>query len=256
MASPALTGGTATPGAGGQTAATSHAVICGSIDSAGLLFILFGRVAAAGTVSISETSGQGGTWTVVQDSSDASDDVTFWAYRNQLTTVGNVGTNLAISVTHGSAKMSCLGYYVSGAQDPAIQAPQSSTVAIGTTTTSADATIVTPTGGSKDYLFLACVGLDGEAATLGTNPAGYTSWTVGSNNSGTAGAVATNCWVGVAYKQATAASEDAGAWALSAAPATAWTALTLAIHPAPVTAKSKRYFSRSQQVAVIRAATR
>jgi hypothetical protein len=54
-------------------------------------------------------------------------------------------------------------YQISGAADPATQLPELSTVATGSSV-NPNATTVTPTGGSKDYLWISLFGRDGEEA--------------------------------------------------------------------------------------------
>lgn len=83
---------------------------------------------------------------------------------------------------------------------------------------------------TQDYLFLTVIGMDSETATA-TAPSGYSNTQAA--NSGTGGAVATNCMIWGASKQATSvSSDDPGAWT-STAPANGVTAFTIAI-PAPV----------------------
>lgn len=212
------TGGAATSGG---TAATSHTVTLPSTISEKSLLMVFGRSAAAGAVSVS-----GGGWTLIQDSSDASDDVTFWGYRDALADGAEDGST--ISMAHGSAKFAAVTMSITGAERPANQAPESSTVAIGTTTTP-NPTTVTPTGGAKDYLYLWFGGWDGEQTLSKTQAANYTDRA--DVSTGTGGATTTNVQIKVTDRQVNAASEDPGTITLSVAPA-GWTAWAIAIHPA------------------------
>jgi hypothetical protein len=207
----------------GATAATSHAVTLPATVSAGSLLMIFGRVAITGAVAIT-----GGGWTIIQDSSDASDDVTFFAWRDTLADGTEDGTS--VTVTHGNAKMSAHSVSITGAENPATQAPQSSTVAVAATTTP-NPTACTPTGGAKDYLWLWFGAWDGEQTLTKTAPANYTDRAdVGT---GTGGLPTTNTQQKVGDRQFNAASEDPGACGtLSVAP-TGWTAWAIAVHPAP-----------------------
>lgn len=215
------TGGAAVSG---DTAATSHSVTLPTPIAAGALLMVFGRVAAAGAVAVT-----GGGWTIVQDSTDGSDDVTFWMYRNALA-AGSEGAT-TITVTHGSAKMVAWSIAVLYAQHPSVQAPQSSAVAIGTTTTP-NPTTCTPTGGAKDYLWIWFGAWDGEQTLSKAAPTNYTDRA--DISTGTGGAVTVNCQMKGGDRQLNAASEDAGACGtLSAAPA-GWTAWVIAVHPAPL----------------------
>lgn len=215
------TGGAATSG---DVAATSHAVALTS--SAGALLMMYGRVAAAGAVSASG-------WTFTQDSSDASDDVTFWGYQSTLA----AGSETSVTVSHGSAKMVAVTHRVTGAADPATRPPESSTVAVGTGATT-NATACTPTGGAKDYLWVNFAAGDGEGLLSFTYPTNY-----GSNqragSTGTGGAVATNCAAAVARRtDLNAASEDPGAGTFLAAVNAGWTAWCVAVHPPGAAATS------------------
>lgn len=214
---------------GGSTAATTHTVRMPATVSSGALLIIVGRATVAGAVSISTGIG---TWTIVQDSSDASDDVTFWAYLPTLAAGTEASTD--VTVTHGSGKLAAIALSVTGAVAPGTQAPQTSTVAVGTGSNPGP-TAATPTGGAKDYLWIAWHGADGEhTVPPATIPASYGN-SVGCHT-GTAGAVGTNCGVATADRQLNASSEDAGTWTTSVAVATGWTSYTIAVHPAPVVA--------------------
>lgn len=211
---------------GGTTATTTHTVRMPATVSAGSLLMIVGRSMAAGAISISTGLG---TWTIVQDSSDASDDVTFWAYLP----TDAVGTEDAtdVTVTHGSAKFAAVALSITGAADPAVTPPQSSTVAVGTGSNPGP-TAATPTGGAKDYLWIAAHGADGEhTIPPATIPANY-GGSVGCHTA-TAGAVGINGGVAIATRDLNAASEDPGTWTTSVAVATGWTAWTFAVHPVP-----------------------
>ena len=98
---------------------------------------------------------------LASDASDASDDTTAVYYR---WADGAEGATDALSPTN-SVKGGAISWEITGAANPAAQAPEISTVAIGTTTANtANPAIVAPTGGSRDYLFLALMGQDGEVA--------------------------------------------------------------------------------------------
>jgi hypothetical protein len=202
----------------GTTAATSHAVPLPATVSPGSLLMMVGRVAVAGTVSITG-------WTVVQDSSDGSDDVTFYAYKSSLAVGNEDGTT--VTVNHGNGKMSAVTLSITDAEDPATLAPEASTVATGTSTTP-NPTTCTPSGGSKKYLWLWAGAWEGEQTSPPTTPpANYTA--VAGADSGTGGAVTTNTRTYVAKRQNEATSEDPGSVTISVSDD--WTAWTLAISP-------------------------
>lgn len=117
---------------------------------------------------------------------------------------------------------------ITGAANPSTQAPQAASGANFTTTANtANPASISPTGGSKDYLFLILAGCDGETQTF--SHATYTNVT--NANSGTAGAVATNVRTAGGSLQKTTATEDPAVFTHAAANAggAAW---TIAIHPA------------------------
>ena len=211
---------------GTTTAATSHSLSFQVPNpSAGELIIVGLRFAAApGTITFTGYTSFAGP-----DTSDASDDSTGLWYRQA---DGTEGGSASIS-TANSVKAAGGCWIITGAENPATQPPQTSTVAIGTTA-NANATTVTPTGGSKDYLWLQFLGMDGETQTA-TSAATWTDNT--NNNSGTGGAAATNCIAWQASLQSTAASMDPAAWT-SSAPTTGWTVWAFAVHPPAAAAGS------------------
>lgn len=229
-------GGAATSG---STAATSHSVVLPATVNAGDLLMIFGRVAVAGTVAIT-----GGGWTIVQDSSDGSDDVTFFAWRDTLADGTEDGTS--VTVTHGNGKMSAYTKAIGGAEDPATQAPEHSTVAVANSTTP-DPTACTPTGGAKDYYWIWFGGWEGEQTLSKTVPTNYTG-TV-DVSSGTGGVITTNTQIKVCRRTANASSEDPGSVTLSVADD--WTAWTIAIHPASSTTLAIQNSAQAQTTGAV-----
>lgn len=222
-ASDNATGGAATSG---STAAASHSVVLPATVSAGATLVVVGRVAGVGAVAFPAG------WTLVQDSSDASDDVSFWAYKSTAAVGDEDGTG--ITVTHGTFKMVAHAFSVTGATDPAVTPPQTSTVAVGTGSNPGPTT-ATPTGGAKDYLWIAVGLADGEHTSPPTTiPASYGGSR--GDSTGTGGTAGTNSTAYIATRDLNASSEDAGTWTTSVAVNTGWTSWTIAVHPAPVVA--------------------
>lgn len=177
---------------------------------------------------------------LVSDASDATDDTTAVYYR-YWTASTDVTGGVPISWTT-SAKYCAITWRITGAANPATRAPEISTVAVGTTAANtANPGSVSGTGGSKDYLFLALMGLDGEGNRPTGVPTNYTNlaW----NSTGTTGAVATNCSIGGGSRQLTAASDDPGVFTHPAA-TTGWTAWTVVIHPPTTAAPGAAIFAR------------
>lgn len=191
--------------------------------TAGQLMLLYWRSPSGATYSSGLT---GWTALVSNDTSDATDDSDYIWYK---TSDGTEATTVSVTFS-ATTKIAAVAFLISGAENAAIQAPEASTVMNFTTTANtANATTVTPTGGLKDYLFYSLLGYDGESGSPTGAPSGYVG--LNSTNTGTGGAVATNCVVGESRKAATAASEDAGNWTHPAA-ATGGSAWTIAVHPA------------------------
>jgi len=221
MASPVDAGRNAT---NVSTASSSWAVNVGS-PAAGTLLIVFLRFAAApGSITFT-----GYTPLVAGDTSDASDDTTAIYYRWADGTEGATDTCAPTNSVKGCA----ICWRITGAANPATQAPEVSAVAVGTTSANtANPNSVSGTGGSKDYLFLAMAAGDGEVGAYTGAPTNYTN--LQAANSGTGSTAATNCIAGGASRQLTAASDDPGAFT-HGAHTTGWTAYTVVVHPPPPT---------------------
>ena len=208
MASPAV----AATNTSAETApVSSHTVaLPASIASGDLLVAFFARDGGAAVT----TTWPGG-WTSFFDVSESGANLDI-AYRWADGTEGSsitVTTSVADNTAH-------VTYRITDAEDPATQAPEISTGATGEAT-SGDPDTITPTGGSKDYLFLAVTAAEGGETV--SAPAGY------SNLQASAAGAGQDPGIGVAEKQATASSEDPGTMALSGY--AAYISATLAIHP-------------------------
>lgn len=201
------------------TAGTSHTINVGS-PVAGTLLLVFIRFAGApGTVTFT------GYTQLASDTSDASDDQTMIFVRDA---DGTEGASDALT-TANSVKMAAVAYEITGAETAARSAPAVSTVAVGTTAANgANPGSVSPTGGTQDALYLALMGLDGEGNAPTVEPTNYGNLVTA--NSGTAGAVATNCSVGGASRQISASSSDDPGNFTHAGANAGWTAYAVAIH--------------------------
>lgn len=219
MASPAVG---SRNGNGLTTAGTTFTT--SSIGSVvGQLYIIFLRITGAATgISVNATGGTGAFTEFTPANNDASDDTTTCWYR--MYTGGEAATITATWT--GSNKAACTYYAITGAETPGTQPPEA--VAQVGTGANADPDPITPTGGSKDYLFLVFLAMDGETQTISQAPTNYVNLIA--FNSGTGGSAATNCRVGSAERALTAASDDPGAFT-SDAPGAGWTAFTVAVHP-------------------------
>lgn len=208
-------------GTSGTTATTSPVVDLPGSIAAGNLLIIKIRNMAGGTMAW--PSG----WTeFLENSADATNDTTGMGWR---AADGSEGASVTLTnLFSASGKFGALAWRITGAADPTIQPPETA-VAVGTNTTP-DAPNISPTGGSKDYLFLAAMGWDGESFIVNGDPTGYGNVIVA--DSGTGGSAATNGGVRGLSRQATAGSENPSSWTLNAAPNAGWTAVVVAVHPA------------------------
>lgn len=204
--------------------------------AAGETLILFIRLPTAITL----TTPTGWTALISANTADASDDNTYVYWRKA---DGAEGATVSITPS-GSSKAAGIAWRITGAADPTTRAPEAGAVVVTTTTANTcNPGAVTPTGGSKDYLFLALAGADGELI-FGTQPTNYVNLTTA--DSGAAGATASNCFIGGSSRQLTASTEDPGVYTHGAANA-GTTGITVAVHPAGPAATSLVFPSRLRQ---------
>lgn len=137
---------------------------------------------------------------------DASDDTLFIKRK---TAVGDEGTTL-----NGTFSASVKFAAIAVAVRNAAQGEINSTPATGTSTTPNPPSI-TAAGGAADNLWVWIGSWEGEQTSPPAgNPTNYTN-PVGAD-SGTAGVVATNCRVAVAFRELNTATEDPPSWTISA----------------------------------------
>ena len=202
-----------------STAGTTHSVNLPTGIAAGdLLLLCSDKGSTAATVNA--LTG----WTELLDENSANG--LYVAYRwADGTEVGPLAMG-----TSASTRLATIALRVSGAENPATQAPQIGTTATGTSV-NPDPPAVTPTGGSKDYLSVAFFGSAGEEADDDTwvtaVPTGYTSPALQK----TGGVAGTNlgALLGLTYRQFTGASEDPGTFTMAVS--AAWRAQTLIVPP-------------------------
>jgi hypothetical protein len=154
-------------------------------------------------------------------------DVTLYAaYRQE---DGTEGTTFGIT-SGASEKWAAVVYSISGAENPSTQVPEATTVAASATTTP-DPPSITPTGGSKDYLFIAAVLQTGEGADDDTwataAPTNFTNLL--QKTTAVAGLPGTNASLCTAQRANTTASEDPGTFTV--AQSLQYAAATIAVHP-------------------------
>lgn len=153
-------------------------------------------------------------WTVLSSTLNGTNIRFETAYRNADGTEGStitVTSDLTVRSSHQCRRIT--------GHDPAI-APQAGTAA-ALTDNSPNPPAVTPTGGAKDYLWIAFQGNDGTISVTGY-PANYTDSQLLADGIATA--------TGSATRNLNAASEDPGVFTLPAAEQ--WVAQTVVVHPA------------------------
>jgi hypothetical protein len=188
-------------------------------SSAGELLVALLRTGAA------DATGAITGWTnLVNDATDAGAGNVYVMYK---WTVGGEGTSASVEWS-AARKGGAIVWRITAAENPATQAPEQVGANYTTTANTANPPSVSPTGGSKDYLFLALGAQDGEVGAFTASPTNYS--TITAANSGTGGTPGTNVQIGGGSRQLTAASEDPGAFTHAAA-ATGGRAIVVAIHP-------------------------
>jgi len=149
---------------------------------------------------------------------------------------GTEGTSTTVTVP-SSTKAAVLAYTINTGTFLTTQAPQFSTVATGTDQSPNPASL-TPTGGAKDYFWIAAFRQNGEEAdddtwvtAVPTTPGTFTNLI--QKTSGTVSTATTNGSIASAEYTSTASSMDPGAFTV--AQNLAWRAYTVAVHPANAT---------------------
>lgn len=201
-----------------NTAGTSHQVnLPANLVSGNLILILLDKGSTAATFNA--LAG----WTEVVDENSAN-GITIWARQSD----GTEGASVTFT-SSASTRSAHISYQIAFAQNPGTQLPELSTVATGTSTTP-NATTVTPTGGARSYLWITMFGSAGEEADDDTWVTG-TPTNYGNLLQKACGTVGTNLGglIGAAYRINDAASEDAGAFTMAVS--AAWRAYTIAVHP-------------------------
>jgi len=206
------------------TTGTTHTVnLPTGIQAGDLLLVLINKGRATAAWSFNALAG----WTELLDEAVAGGG--YVAYRWADGTEG-----ATIGLTGAADRSAHITYRVSGAENPATQAPEISAVATGTSN-APNPNSLSPTGGAKDYLWLTFFG------TTTSEEADDDTWTnnaatnYGSLLQKTSGTGGTNVGACVASSVRTnnAASEDAVWPAASLDASLGWRAYTIAIHPAP-----------------------
>lgn len=221
MASPAVAG---TNTSAVTSAGTSHTVnLPASISAGDLLIVHFGYVVIGQTISWPAG------WNAVPSAKIEGATLAGLDIGYRLAD-GSEGATISVG-TSASTKSAHTSYRITGAENPSTQVPESVTGATAESGANPDPPSISPTGGSKDYLFLASAFHVGESAfnVVTGIPASYSNGKTG--DTGGTGSATTNGDVASAERQLTASSENPGTFAYGSA-TSAWVAQTVAIHPA------------------------
>ena len=196
----------------GNANATTLTVTLTGTPASGDLYIVFLQSKSNGNTWTQNTGTTG--WTEMYDTNGQS------VWYKQIGTSEPNPTFLQSS----SARAGYSILQITGHENPTTQAPEVSAEATQTTTTP-DPPSITPTGGSKDYLFIAFAGTittsNNTFTAAPTNYANLNIFNTGAGPNGNVGATA--------ERQLTASSEDPGTFTLGGSQT--WYARTIAVHP-------------------------
>jgi hypothetical protein len=196
----------------GTANAASITVTLSGTPANGNLYIIFLQ-AGSTTTTWTQTAGTTG-WSELYDTNGGS----VW-YKQIATNEPNPTFSLSVSENSGYSVLQITGH-----ENPSTQAPQVSIAAVHNNSSSPNPPSLTPTGGAKDYLWLAVSGNTDGRRTVNSGPTNYSnlnSFTTSGGPSGASGATA--------ERSINASSEDPGAFTLSGN--SPWEARTIAIHP-------------------------
>lgn len=169
-------------------------------------------------------------WSLLTDTSAAPDPSGDFHYLFWAKATGSEGATMSLDIST-AVKGCVIVWRITGAADPTVTPPEFSTIATGSTgANTADPGSLSPSGGSQDYLWLALMGQDGELNEPTAGPTDYND-NFQAANSGTAGAVASNCTMGGGTRQFASASAAPGTFT-HATPNSGWCAWTIAFSPA------------------------
>lgn len=202
------------------SAGTSHTVsLPAGITSGDLLMVAFSYAVTGNTITWPGGWTEFG-WSPVEQTGGGTNGLAC-AFRQADGTEGatiSVGTSVSTRSAHVS-------YRISGHENPATELPQGASALAQNS--SGDPPSLTPTGGAKDYLWLA-VSAGSEDTVETAAPASYTDLQAIAGTGG--GGAGTKCVIATAERQLNAASENPGAFS-GASASSDWAAATIAIHP-------------------------
>lgn len=140
---------------------------------------------------------------------------------------GAEGASITVT-TSESTRMAFASYRISGADDPATNPPEAAT-AILNNTINPDPPSLTPTGGSKEYLWLAAF-TSSQGRITSTLPTNYTDNVGDGSDTGTSA----HMGIGSGRRELHAASDDPGTFTTTGVGTEETVSAAIAIYPAPV----------------------
>jgi hypothetical protein len=191
---------------------TSHTVSLPANISGGDLLIVF--FACDGNPTVTWPTADG--WSSIFSQSNGTSNTLSIGYK---IADGTEGASITVDTT-ASERSSHIAYRIYG--HDLYGAPEVSTAATGTDDTP-DPNSLTPSGGSKDYLWIAVAGNDDGTSIADAYPSGYTTGETNSDNHSQGANVA------VASKASNASSENPGTFTIGNTEA--WVACTVAVSP-------------------------
>jgi len=208
------------------TAVTAHTVNLPTATAGHLLIIIADKGSTSATITVTA----GPSLTELLD--EASANGLYIAYRWM---DGTEGSTLTLT-TSAATRLVEIAYRISGAENPATQAPQIGTTGTGTSATPDPPASAAP-GATKDFLFIAFAGMAGEEAdddTWGnTPPTNYTPSPPRQKTCGTVGTSLGGLILSAERALNTGAAENPGTFGVDVS--AAWRSQTIMVHPpAPV----------------------
>ena len=204
------------------TASTSHTLsLPGSISSGDLLIAMLASTNQSSAINISWPSG----WTEFYEadaSAGSGHHAQAGAYRQADGTEGStisVTTNVSVTSSHNA-------YRITGAEDPATQAPSVATAAFTSNASSIDPPNLAPSADGKDYLWLAVASWRRTDRSLTGIPTNYTDTIQSSDGGGNTGS-----HLASVRRSLFAASENPGVFSISGN-SNRRIGVTIAVHPA------------------------
>jgi len=215
------------------TTGTTHTVsLPTGIMSGDLLLVIISKGRATSAWSFDALTG----WTELLDEAVAGG--LYIAYRK-----ADGSESSTIALTGAADRSAHITYCIAQAADPTTRPPEIGTVATGTST-GPDPSTTTPTGGTKDYLWITLFGTTSDEEADDDTWVNNAATNYGNLLQKTSGTGGTNVAAGVGTSTRTnrADSENAVWPAASLDTSMGWRAYTLAVHPVnPVTLKNYQF---------------